>query len=46
MISFYNELLSGKDKATALRDAKLSLLANEKYKHPYYWSPFVQVGSN
>jgi len=46
MITFYDELLSGKDKATALRLAKQRLLSDEKYKHPYYWAPFIQVGGN
>jgi CHAT domain-containing protein len=44
MIDFYNELLSGKSKAAALRSAKLNLLKNERYRHPYYWAPFVQIG--
>lgn len=46
MVSFYTELLNGKDKATALRDAKLSLLRSESYRHPYYWAPFIQIGRN
>jgi len=46
MITFYTQLLSGKDKATALREAKLSLIKSEKYNHPYYWAPFVQIGAN
>ena len=44
MVSFYTELLNGKDKASALRDAKLALLRNEQYRHPYYWAPFIQIG--
>ena len=46
MIYFYTELLAGKDKASALRQAKLNLMANERYKHPYYWAPFIQIGEN
>ena len=46
MIEFYTELLTGKDKATALRLAKLKLIKTENYNHPYYWAPFVQVGAN
>ncbi len=45
MISFYNQLLSGKDKASSLREAKLSLLHDSKYAHPFYWAPFVQIGA-
>jgi CHAT domain-containing protein len=40
----YGELSLGKDPATALRDAKLSLLhssdANSVFKKPFYWAPF------
>jgi CHAT domain-containing protein len=46
MIEFYTQLLSGKDKASALRLAKLSLIKTENYSHPYYWAPFVQIGVN
>jgi CHAT domain-containing protein/Flp pilus assembly protein TadD len=46
MVAFYTELLNGKDKATALRDAKLSLLHSDRYRHPYYWAPFIQIGRN
>lgn len=46
MIEFYSGLLSGKDKATALRDAKLSLIKSGEYYQPYYWAPFIQIGSN
>jgi CHAT domain-containing protein len=46
MIEFYIELLTGKNKATALRLAKLKLIKTENYNHPYYWAPFVQVGAN
>ena len=46
MIEFYTELLSGKDKATALRLAKLKLIKSDGFNTPYYWAPFVQVGAN
>jgi CHAT domain-containing protein len=46
MIEFYTELLRGKDKATALKLAKLKLIKSEEYDHPYYWAPFVQIGGN
>ncbi|MGB0563780.1 MAG: CHAT domain-containing protein [Spirulinaceae cyanobacterium] len=32
-------------KAEALRQAQLSLLGSETYRHPYYWSGFTMVGS-
>ena len=32
-------------KAEALRQAQLTLLKDPKYRHPYYWSPFVLLGN-
>jgi len=44
MDAFYRELFQGKDPATALRDAKLSLLhtpdRDSVFKKPFYWAPF------
>jgi CHAT domain-containing protein len=45
MDKFYLGLKRGQGKAEALRQAQLSLLSNPKYHHPYYWSPFILVGS-
>jgi CHAT domain-containing protein len=49
MDTLYGELSRGKDPATALRDAKLSMLranSNTVFKKPYYWAPFqLYVGS-
>ena len=33
------------DKAVALANAQQTLRSSGKYKHPYYWAPFVLVGS-
>lgn len=46
MIDFYTEMLTGKDKATALKLAKLKLIHSDHFSHPYYWSPFIQLGGN
>jgi CHAT domain-containing protein len=41
MDSLYNELNQGKDPATALRDAKLTLLhSGNVFAKPFYWAPF------
>jgi CHAT domain-containing protein len=44
MDAFYRELFEGKDPATALRDAKLTLLhsadPDSVFKKPFYWAPF------
>ncbi len=46
MIQFYQNQLnnSGSGISEALREAKLSMLASEDFKHPYYWGPFILVG--
>jgi CHAT domain-containing protein len=45
MIDFYQNLLAGKSKAAALREAKLRLLEQQtKYAKPYHWAPFVLIG--
>jgi CHAT domain-containing protein/Tfp pilus assembly protein PilF len=42
---FYTELLAGRPKARALREAKLRTLArNPEYAKPFYWSSLVLVG--
>ena len=44
--AFYRELGSrGVSKAEALRRAQLSLLADLRYRHPGYWSPFLVIGN-
>lgn len=45
MKEFYKELKQSKTKAEALRQAQLSLLSNPQYKKPYYWAPFLLLGS-
>ena len=44
MFSFYQHLDSTKEKTEALRLAKLELIGQNRYAHPYYWAPFVLVG--
>jgi tetratricopeptide (TPR) repeat protein len=45
MDRFYGSLAKNIDPATALRDAKLSLLRGEgKNVRPYYWAPFLLYG--
>jgi CHAT domain-containing protein/tetratricopeptide (TPR) repeat protein len=42
---FYTELLSGKTKADALRQAKLHLI-DDGYADPLYWAGFILMGDN
>lgn len=44
MVGFYQQLDRGDDKAEALRRAKLELMRNPRYAHPYFWAPFVLAG--
>jgi len=50
MESFYRNWLRARAaaqpfaKAEALRRARLSLLRDPRWRHPYYWAPFVLVG--
>ncbi|MGB8698052.1 MAG: CHAT domain-containing protein, partial [Thermosynechococcaceae cyanobacterium] len=40
--TFYQELAKTRaTKAEALRQAQIALLSNPKYRHPYYWAPYV-----
>ena len=44
MIEFYRSLRAGDSKAEALRKAQMTVSANPKFSHPYYWSGFVLFG--
>lgn len=47
MDRFYANLAKGADPATALRDAKLSLVhGGGVYARPLYWAPFLLYGSS
>lgn len=42
MGKWYEQLGNGEGTATALRAAQLEV--KDRYRHPYYWAPFVLVG--
>lgn len=43
---FYRVLAAGGlSKAQALREAQRSVLADARYRHPGYWSPFLLIGN-
>ncbi len=44
MQSFYTGLKEGEVKAASLRKAQLKLIADEQFRHPYYWSAFELIG--
>jgi CHAT domain-containing protein len=45
MGAFYRRL-AGTDAAAALQAAQREILADERYRHPYYWAPFVLFGDD
>jgi len=46
MLQLYRNLVTGKtSRGQALQQAQQTLLASEAYRHPYYWAPFVLLGS-
>jgi tetratricopeptide (TPR) repeat protein len=44
MRAYYDELFRGTGRAEALRRAKLRLLQQPRYAHPYYWASFILAG--
>jgi CHAT domain-containing protein len=43
---FYRELAAGRgSKAAALQSAQRMVLADLRYRHPGYWSPFLLIGN-
>jgi CHAT domain-containing protein len=47
MKEFYDRMIGKKvPAAVALGDARTALIENEKYAHPFHWSPFVMIGTD
>lgn len=44
MVEFYRQLLAGKSKAEALRQAQLTVMQRPECKHPFFWAPFQLIG--
>lgn len=45
MVELYEALREpGTTRSEAVRAAQLALLADERWRHPYYWAPFVLIG--
>ncbi|MBZ0158168.1 MAG: CHAT domain-containing protein [Alphaproteobacteria bacterium] len=44
--AFYRQWkYSSFSKAKALRQAQIELLQDSRYRHPFYWSPFLMIGN-
>jgi CHAT domain-containing protein/Tfp pilus assembly protein PilF len=44
MRDYYDELARGTGRAEALHSAKLRLMRQSRYAHPYYWAAFIPAG--
>ena len=44
MVRFHRELLAGAKTPESLRTAALELRKDERYRHPFYWAPFILIG--
>ena len=44
MISFYHHLDQDPDKAESLRLAKIEMIRQGRFSHPFYWAPFILLG--
>ncbi len=43
--NFYSNLRDSHSKSEALQKAQISLIKDENFNHPYYWSPFLIIGN-
>ncbi len=42
---FYDGLNRSLDKAQAMREAQMIMIKNKKFRHPFFWSPFILIGN-
>lgn len=47
IIGFYENIKTRRSnsKAKALREAQITLIKDEKYRHPAFWAPFILIGN-
>lgn len=46
IIEFYNQLKNpANSKSVSLQAAQLALLKDARFKHPYFWAPFILIGN-
>jgi CHAT domain-containing protein len=47
MVDFYKNSLKNRRQLSyseALHNAKLKMISEGKYAHPFFWSPFILIG--
>lgn len=42
---FYDGMSKSLNKAQAMREAQVAMIKNKKFKHPFFWSPFILIGN-
>jgi CHAT domain-containing protein len=42
---FYEGMGRSLNKAQSMREAQLSMLKNKKFRHPFFWAPFILIGN-
>lgn len=42
---FYDGLNKSLNKAQAMQQAQVEMLKSKKYRHPFYWAPFILIGN-
>ncbi len=45
MTNFYSHLSRGQSAAWALRAAKLHVMTDPRFRHPFYWAGFIGIGA-
>jgi len=44
MIEFHRQIVASRSVAEALRRAESKIMKTPRYRHPFYWAPFIVVG--
>lgn len=45
MRQFYDGLSRSLNKAQAMREAQIAMIKVKKFKHPFFWAPFILIGN-
>ncbi|MEC4807077.1 MAG: CHAT domain-containing tetratricopeptide repeat protein [Jaaginema sp. PMC 1079.18] len=44
MVDYYQRLIDGEGRSSALREVQLAMLNSPNYQHPYFWAAFIPSG--
>ena len=45
MTKLYQELVAGRDLASAMQAAQIEVQRNRRFAHPFFWAPFYVIGN-